>query len=97
MREGRVRSARTSSDDQGRLGRDCSPDAECGQVWDPPTAHYDRRSLLVNHQLDRMDVGRYQWFIVGLCAMGYMLGLLWAKAFGLIAPPLQRELGFSGT
>ncbi|KAF8680580.1 transporter [Rhizoctonia solani] len=61
-----------------------------------PLTTYDRKSLLVNHELDRMGMGRYQWFIVGLCAMGYMLAdLLWAQAFGLIAPPLQRELGFS--
>ncbi|KAF8707584.1 transporter, partial [Rhizoctonia solani] len=61
-----------------------------------PLTSYDRKSLLMNHELDRMGMGRYQWFIVGLCAMGYMLAdLLWAQAFGLIAPPLQRELGFS--
>ncbi|KAG8791272.1 hypothetical protein FRC12_009699 [Ceratobasidium sp. 428] len=62
-----------------------------------PLTAYDRKSLLVNHQLDRMGMGRYQWFVVGLCAMGYMLDLLWAQAFGLIAPPLQKELGFSDT
>ncbi|KAG9109344.1 hypothetical protein FRC07_008338 [Ceratobasidium sp. 392] len=66
------------------------------EYGDPLTA-YDRKSLLVNHQLDRMGMGRYQWFVVGLCAMGYMLDLLWAQAFGLIAPPLQKELGFSDT
>ncbi|CUA78288.1 putative MFS-type transporter PB1E7,08c [Schizosaccharomyces pombe 972h-] [Rhizoctonia solani] len=29
--------------------------------------------------------------------MGYMLDLLWAQAFGHMAPPLQKELGFSDT
>jgi len=62
-----------------------------------PLTAYDRKSILVNQQLDSMGMGRYQWYIVGLCAMGYMLDLLWAQAFGLIAPPLQKELGFNDT
>ena len=42
-----------------------------------------------------MGMGRYQWSIFVLCGFGYMLDLLWAQAFGLIATPLQQELGFS--
>ncbi|QRV97768.1 major facilitator superfamily transporter [Ceratobasidium sp. AG-Ba] len=70
--------------------------ASIDQDGNPLTA-YDRKSLLVNRELDRMGMGRYQWFIVGLCAMGYMLDLLWAQAFGLISTPLQKELGFNDT
>jgi hypothetical protein len=56
---------------------------------------YDKKALLINRELDAMGMGRYQWYIWGLCGMGYMLDLLWAQAFGLIASPLMQELGFS--
>ncbi|QRW05943.1 major facilitator superfamily transporter [Ceratobasidium sp. AG-Ba] len=78
------------------LGSPVARRASIDQDGNPLTA-YDRKSLLVNRELDRMGMGRYQWFIVGLCAMGYMLDLLWAQAFGLISTPLQKELGFNDT
>lgn len=43
-----------------------------------------------SHHADR--ILRYIFF---LCGMGYMIDLLYAQAFGLIAPALQQELGFS--
>lgn len=43
-----------------------------------------------SHHPDRIP--RYIFF---LCGMGYMIDLLYAQAFGLIAPALQQELGFS--
>jgi len=57
---------------------------------------YEKKSLLISRELDSMGMGRYQWCIWALCGLGYMLDLLWAQAFGLIATPLQHELGFSG-
>ncbi|KAI1045881.1 hypothetical protein LB505_010649 [Fusarium chuoi] len=39
-------------------------------------------------------MGKYQWYIWGLCGFGYLLDLLWAQAFGLVLGPLQQELGF---
>ncbi len=57
---------------------------------------YEKKSLLVNQELDAMGMGKYQWYIFILCGFGYMLDLLWAQAFGLVASPLQQELGFSG-
>jgi hypothetical protein len=56
---------------------------------------YEKKSLLINRELDAMGMGRYQWSIWGLCGLGYFLDLLWAQAFGLIATPLMQELGFS--
>lgn len=41
----------------------------------------------------RLRVARHIW---GLCGLGYMIDLLYAQAFGLVAPALQQELGFSG-
>ena len=57
---------------------------------------YEKKALLVNRELDAHGMGKYQWYIWFLCGFGYMLDLLWAQAFGLVAAPLQQELGFSG-
>lgn len=35
-------------------------------------------------------------YIFFLCGFGYFIDLLYAQAFGLVAPALQNELGFSG-
>ncbi|KAI9677053.1 MAG: hypothetical protein M1817_006892 [Caeruleum heppii] len=58
---------------------------------------YEKKALLINRELDGMGMGKYQWCIFILCGFGYMLDLLWAQAFGLVASPLQQELGFSGS
>jgi hypothetical protein len=57
---------------------------------------YEKKSLLIQRELDAMGMGKYQWYIWSLCGLGYFLDLLWAQAFGLIATPLQKELGFNG-
>ncbi|KAL9045004.1 MAG: hypothetical protein Q9214_001899 [Letrouitia sp. 1 TL-2023] len=44
-------------------------------------------------RVTRLRVTRHIW---GLCGLGYMIDLLYAQAFGLVAPALQQELGFSG-
>ncbi|KDE05108.1 hypothetical protein MVLG_04548 [Microbotryum lychnidis-dioicae p1A1 Lamole] len=43
-----------------------------------------------------MGLGRYQKCIWLLCGGGYMLDILWAQAFGLIATPLYQELNVTG-
>lgn len=55
---------------------------------------YEQKCILVNREINRQGMGRYQWYIWGLCGFGYMLDLLWAQAFGLVLSPLQQELGF---
>jgi hypothetical protein len=56
----------------------------------------EKKSFLVTRELNRMGMGRYQWSIWVLCGLGYFLDLVWANAFGLIAPAMQKEFGFSG-
>lgn len=56
---------------------------------------YEKKALLVNRELDRQGMGRYQWMIFLLCGFGYFLDLLWAQAFGLVVPVMQYEFGFS--
>ncbi|KAM5359825.1 hypothetical protein ACJZ2D_014167 [Fusarium nematophilum] len=55
---------------------------------------YEKKCVLVNREIDAQGMGKYQWYICGLCGFGYMLDLLWAQAFSLVLSPLQQELGF---
>lgn len=55
---------------------------------------YDKKCALINREIDGMGMGKYQWYIWGLCGFGYMLDLLWAQAFSLALSPLQQEMGF---
>jgi MFS family permease len=55
---------------------------------------YEKKAVLVNRELDRQGMGRYQWNVFILCGLGYFLDLLWAQAFGLVMPILQLEFGF---
>jgi hypothetical protein len=50
---------------------------------------HEKKSLLVNRELDIMGMGKYQWYIWSLCGLEYFLDLLWVQAFGLIATPLM--------
>ena len=56
---------------------------------------YEKKAVIVNRELDRQGMGRYQWMIFFLCGFGYFLDLLWAQAFGLVVTPMQNEFGFS--
>ncbi|RDW88842.1 hypothetical protein BP6252_00874 [Coleophoma cylindrospora] len=56
---------------------------------------YEKKSYIITKEFDAMGMGKYQWYIWSLCGLGYFLDLLWAQAFGLVASPLQQELGFS--
>lgn len=57
---------------------------------------FEKKCTLINEELDRYGMGRYQWYIWALCGFGYLLDLLWAQAFGLVLGPLEQELGFPG-
>lgn len=57
---------------------------------------YEKKCVLINHEIDRNGMGRYQWYIWCLCGFGYLLDLLWAQAFGLVLSPLGQEFGFIG-
>lgn len=61
----------------------------------PNETLYTKKCMLVNREIDRMKMGRYQWSIWALCGAGYLLDLLWAQAFGLVLSPLEQEFGFN--
>ncbi|RYC77533.1 hypothetical protein BFJ63_vAg19593, partial [Fusarium oxysporum f. sp. narcissi] len=55
---------------------------------------YEKKCVLINREIDAQGMGKYQWYIWGLCGFGYLLDLLGVQAFGLVLGPLQQELGF---
>ncbi|KAH7063437.1 major facilitator superfamily domain-containing protein, partial [Macrophomina phaseolina] len=55
---------------------------------------FEKKCILINREIDAMGMGRYQWYVWGLCGFGYFLDLLWANAFGLVLGPVQQEFGF---
>ena len=56
----------------------------------------EKKCRLIDHEIDAMGMGRYQWILWSLCGFGYLLDLLWAQAFNLILTPLEQELGIPG-
>ncbi|KAI8942714.1 hypothetical protein NX059_000762 [Plenodomus lindquistii] len=64
------------------------------QLGEEDLSLYDKKCLLINHTVDTIGMGRYQWSIWALCGLGYLIDLMWAQAFGLILSPLQQEMGF---
>ncbi|TGO43003.1 hypothetical protein BHYA_0004g01300 [Botrytis hyacinthi] len=87
-RDGRISPVSKTSIDAEGMTADPIPDGLSIQ---------DKKILLVAREIDLMGMGRYQWYIWTLCGLGYFLDLLWAQAFGLIAPVMQREMGISDT
>ncbi|KAF2428117.1 MFS general substrate transporter [Tothia fuscella] len=58
---------------------------------------FEKKCILINREIDAHGMGKYQWWIWGLCGFGYLLDLLWAQAFGLVLSPIQQEFGFSNS
>ena len=53
----------------------------------------ENKLRLIERSLDQMGMGRYQWCIWLLCGFGFFADLAWAQLLGLIAAPIQLELG----
>lgn len=83
------------------------PETDGLSLYEKKAVLIDRE--LDSHGMGRYQVGFYstlgegrlvtmisQWSIFFLCGFGYLLDLLYAHAFGLVAPAIQQELGFSG-
>jgi MFS family permease len=79
-------------------GGDRSSDSDFSSLLvakrDEDASLYDKKCVLVDHEINAMGMGKYQWSLWMLCGLGYLIDLMWAQAFGLILSPLQQELGF---
>ncbi|KAK7423011.1 hypothetical protein QQX98_001301 [Neonectria punicea] len=76
-----------------------APDPEDGSLYSDlyGLTLYEKKCVLINREINAQGMGKYQWYIWGLCGFGYMLDLLWAHAFSLVLSPLQQELGFGNS
>ena len=58
-----------------------------------PLTIFEKKAALINAELDKFGMGRYQWCIWFLCGFGYFLDLAWAEGVGLGAISMYQEFG----
>ncbi|KAF2825030.1 MFS general substrate transporter [Ophiobolus disseminans] len=58
-----------------------------------PLNTFEKKAALINAELDKFGLGRYQICIWFLCGFGYFLDLAWAQGVGLIATAVYQEMG----
>lgn len=58
-----------------------------------PLTPFEKKAALINAELDKFGLGRYQICIWFLCGFGYFLDLAWAQGVGLIATAIYQEMG----
>lgn len=58
-----------------------------------PLTTFEKKAALINAELDKFGLGRYQICIWFLCGFGYFLDLAWAQGVGLIATAIYQEMG----
>ncbi|THW36564.1 MFS general substrate transporter [Aureobasidium pullulans] len=68
-----------------------------GNVFKGNAAHslttFEKKAALINAELDKFGMGRYQWCIWFLCGFGYFLDLAWSQGVGLVASAIYQEMG----
>ena len=58
-----------------------------------PMNTFEKKAALINAELDKFGMGRYQICIWFLCGFGYFLDLAWSQGVGLIATAIYQEMG----
>jgi hypothetical protein len=78
-----------------------SPDISFGTIIKGTTAKplttFEKKAALINAEIDKFGMGRYQLCIWFLCGFGYFLDLAWAQGVGLIASAVYQEMNVSAT
>tara|TARA_R110002003_G_scaffold722_2_gene21321 strand:+ start:3988 stop:5553 length:1566 start_codon:yes stop_codon:yes gene_type:complete len=57
-----------------------------------PLNTFEKKAALINAEIDKFGLGRYQICIWFLCGFGYFLDLAWAQGVGLIATAIYQEM-----
>jgi hypothetical protein len=57
-----------------------------------PLTTFEKKAALINAEIDKFGLGRYQLCIWFLCGFGYFLDLAWAQGVGLIATAIYQEM-----
>jgi hypothetical protein len=58
-----------------------------------PLNTFEKKAALINGELDKFGLGRYQICIWFLCGFGYFLDLAWSQGVGLISTAIYQEMG----
>ena len=58
-----------------------------------PMNTFEKKAALINIELDKFGLGRYQICIWFLCGFGYFLDLAWSQGVGLISTAIYQEMG----
>ena len=57
-----------------------------------PMNVFEKKAALINVEIDKFGMGRYQICIWFLCGFGYFLDLAWAQGVGLIVTSVYQEV-----
>jgi hypothetical protein len=57
-----------------------------------PLNTFEKKAALINVELDKFGMGKYQICIWFLCGFGYFLDLAWSQGVGLIASAIYQEV-----
>jgi len=57
-----------------------------------PLTTFEKKAALINAEIDKFGMGKYQICIWFLCGFGYFLDLAWAQGVGLIATAIYQEM-----
>jgi hypothetical protein len=58
-----------------------------------PLNTFEKKAALINAEIDKFGMGRYQICIWFLCGFGYFLDLAWSQGVGLISTAIYQEMG----
>ena len=57
-----------------------------------PLNVFEKKAALINVEIDKFGMGRYQICIWFLCGFGYFLDLAWSQGVGLIVTSVYQEV-----
>lgn len=57
-----------------------------------PLTTFEKKAALINAEMDKFGLGRYQICIWFLCGFGYFLDLAWSQGVGLMASAIYQEM-----
>jgi hypothetical protein len=57
-----------------------------------PLTTFEKKAALINVEIDKFGMGKYQICIWFLCGFGYFLDLMWSQGVGLISTAIYQEV-----
>lgn len=58
-----------------------------------PMNTFEKKAALINVEIDKFGLGKYQICIWFLCGFGYFLDLAWSQGVGLASTAIYQEMG----